>query len=386
MFQQMLRLNKAVNGEVQSSNSGTYRYEFPRGGAIKGVIVELGAVNGSTYNVAQTIEDVISSIVIVADGHNILYSMTPHVAKELTALSGLHHDGIYADQRANARQKLRVFIPFGRNLHDDEYFLSLSNYKSVELQVNYNLSPIAVTGWSTGSFSVSVSLLEVQNTSKLSYKGLLVSREIRTVTTSASGELALEIPTNALVRQLGIYAYKAATAFDTIGSNLKLSVDNGTFLHFDSNLEDLQVLTQHLYGMKQTRSYYLMSDDPVTYATRQARIQTIDTVTLGDIDDSGETLQVFSLSSITGDTVVLSSGLGDFTSGAESLALNTNIVPLGLNVSSMAPNFMGLFRFAEPDNETGYMNIAKLNKLEFILTQSVSGATVKLFTQELRGT
>ena len=148
-----------VNDEAQSSDAATWRLSLPNRGNLHTLMLKAACTNGATSGRAVSILDVVDKVEIIADGSEVIYSLTPQeMEKWYETLQGKALVGLQSES-ANAVQYMVFPVMFGRWLYDPEYYLPLEKFKDVKLEVTFSPTIAADGGFATGTVTFDVELL-----------------------------------------------------------------------------------------------------------------------------------------------------------------------------------------------------------------------------------
>lgn len=208
-----------------SDEQSTVVIDLPRSNILSGLLVDIEATNGATAG-AQYPPAMISRLEVIADGSKELFSMTGQEAFLATyALTGRippcsHSLG------ADAVQFTNILIPFGRFLGDPEYYLDCGAYTSLELRITF-AATVEATGIVDNSLYLEVLGLMAMEGPPAPRRGTFKPSRKYNFTTSASGDVVLDLPRANLYRRLLVEVLGATRYVGDAFSRVSLDVNNG---------------------------------------------------------------------------------------------------------------------------------------------------------------
>lgn len=191
------------------------------------------ATNGATSNKSNPIERNISKIELV-DGGEVLWSSPGDVALAYAqCLFGNEFDE-YISGAISDSQWVQIPLVFGRELYDPQYAFNPVAFRNPQLKVTFDEATVraaGATGFLSDSFTMSVIAHLMEETSPP--LGYLSLNDVYEYTSLASGDTAIDMPTDAPWRSVMVRAYEAGQWPGTNITNVKLSCDGGKFIPFD---------------------------------------------------------------------------------------------------------------------------------------------------------
>jgi len=379
-----LQVRHPVNGAVQASNAATFRESLPDNGALHSIIVKVNATNGSTAGRGVDITDVVDEIRVMADGTKQLFVLTPlEFEKWYETQNGkaLQAD---RDEAADAVQEMVFPIMFGRELIDENMYLRLGAFNSVELQIDFSPTIAADAGFATGTVTFDVVLLITPEAEAGQYLGTLTTVEFRNFTSAASGDAVDEIDTRNPIRAIGIFAYEAAIADGVDLTRVRLRVNSGEFNLLDLDWDDFIIYNRELFGAEVEHFWNLFIQNNDTLDTHIGEILNVALQAQTAVDTSDDSFQRTVPDTIAGDRLTFDSGDVDITAASETITANAADVLVFCRVMGMSPSHFGLISFIGNDTPEDYLDRSQIGKLETVLTQGGAGADVRLAVQELQ--
>jgi hypothetical protein len=288
----------------------------------------------------------------------------------------------YHSEAASAVQTAVYPILFGRGLNDDNYYLDLSKFTDVELQVAYSPS-IAATAFATGTFTSTVLGLMTLDGPPGSYHGTLVTRIIENFTSAASGDKVVKPPRNWPIRFLGTRCYEVAIADGTDITTVKLQLNNGAINPVSMKWLELAALNYALRPVDVHKSSIIYRENDDTVATYQSAIRAAITQQITATSAANDTFENLSIDAIAGDRLTLDLLQADVTAGAETYLAFASDVSFWLNVHSQGIPFTVWFPMFDKDNGD-YFDSTLWDEIEVILTQGAAGGDVDVICQEVQ--
>ncbi len=379
------RWRHLVNDAVQSSDAATYSIPggLPNSGALHALLVTLKLANGSTAGRNVGILDAVDEIRVRGDGEDPIKLLHPQeIEKWYETLWGKALPG-QANEAASAVQQMTFPILFGRRLWDTEMFLPLERFKSVNLEIDYSPAIAADGGFATGTFTVDVMALISEAGDRLSYRGTLKHRRVKSFTSGASGEDTTELPDTALIRNIGVYMYENQVDDLTDITRVRLEDKPRGVAIVDFDINELYAMNEALFGAEIVHQYRLLAQDADVLDTRLGRPTSISLRPIVASEIGTDTNLVATISAITGDRLTLSSSLVTETTVTTPEAADTTDRRYQVAVRGLTPSYFALLPYMYPDDESGYLDVAKHGGLNLILTQAAAGATVRVSVEEL---
>lgn len=221
-----------------ATNASTLRVKLPANEQLSAIELECRATMHATgYDWQNLIHDLVEKIEIIADGSKILYSQIPETAMFThlhTMWTPPRLDYAVGVSKVN---KIRVKIPFGRWLRDEDYMLDTGLYNNVYLEVPWALD---ITKWVTHTFQHTVRFL--RPIQRLSPVGMVRTRDIEygQHAWTATGEYLVELPLEYPWHTLGCRIFNLAESVVGNIPHIKLDIDDGRLVLVDDDLDDMQ--------------------------------------------------------------------------------------------------------------------------------------------------
>jgi hypothetical protein len=320
--------------------------------------------------------------VVVADGSNNLFSLEgvelyrwahfllkrepPHVWTE--------HNGIV--------QYLTLPILFGRYLGDPEFWLDLSQYRAVELQVQY-APTIAVTGFAAGTFQIHAPYwIDDSPGGPGARRGWLRTTQVKAFTSVVAGEDVTELSRLYKLWDLMVYARRAAVADGGDITIAELRANDRAIIPATGRWDDWQAMAEHGLGVDGSHEGICFPLDTETSLLHTGRILSIRLAPVFVQSDANGIISN-TIGAVAGDQVTHSSSdLADaaatthFTAAAARRDTYFRGVGLGVGNAILMP-------FALQNNPDFALDAPSFSRLQLALTQGGAGSTVRISTREL---
>lgn len=377
------RWRHLINDAVQSSDAATYSTDLPTAGALHALLVTAKITNGSTAGRNVGVLDAVDEIRIRGDGEDPIKLLHPQeVEKWYETLWGKALPGT-ATEAASAVQQMTFPVLFGRRLWDPEMFLPLERFKTAALEIDYSPTIAADAGFTTGTFTVDVMALISEAADRLSYRGTLKHRRIKSFTSAASGEDTTELPDTALIRAIGVYMYENQVDDLTDITRVRLEDRPTGKALVDFDINELYAMNEALFGAEITHLYRLLAQNADVLDTRLGRPTAISLRPIVAAEIGTDTNLIATISAITGDRLTLDASIVTETTVTTPEAADTTDRRYQVAVRGLTPSYFALLPYMYPDDESGYLPVERFGGLNLILTQAGAGATVRVSVEEL---
>ncbi|MBW2672664.1 MAG: hypothetical protein JRD89_04500 [Deltaproteobacteria bacterium] len=190
----------------------------------------------------------ISSIEVV-DGSDVLYSLSGHQAVASAAFDLGFISERTMQQEGTLSQSEKILIPFGRKLNDPKYYLDPTKFTNPQLKITWDLATVnavGANGFESGSGRLSLLSRIMEDAPPA--EGFLMTKEHYSWTTAASGDERIDLPTDHPWRRLMVRTYEAGVRNTDAITDLKLSVDQDSYIPFDLHTKDLVAMMNAHYG------------------------------------------------------------------------------------------------------------------------------------------
>lgn len=371
-----------LDDEVQSSDAATKIVKLPLSNYLHTLYVRVACTNGATSALNQTINDVVDKIEVVANGSDVLVSLTPREIKRWTLwLTGTNIPQL-KNERASAVQFMTFPIFFGRSAFDPEYFLPCARLSDLEVRITYSPT-IAATSFATGTTTIGVYALMSMGSAPGPYRGTFSHKTLSAFTSAASGDTQTLIPRGNLLRQLMVYAYEAATEDGVNISRVKFDLNNNERQMYDIDWNDLQDVNKIDNWVVHEEAVQAFTKNADTIDTEVATIKAAIMQTAAAFSDANDEVYLRYVTTISGDRVTVEGVLVDNTAGAESDAPDTALRNTQLLVHGSGVSHAVILDFAKA-GEDSVINTSEFDQVRCTLTQGNAGADVRISSQEVR--
>lgn len=368
--------------EVQSSDAATKIVKLPLSNYLHALYIKVQATNGATSAKNQDITDVVDLIEVVANGSDVLVSLTPAEIKRWSLWStGLNIPQV-RNERAGAVQEMTFPIFFGRMPYDPNFYLRCNTLSDLELKITYSPT-IAATSFATGTTTIGVFALMTMGGQPGEYLGTLTHKTLRSFTSAASGDEQTLIPRGNLLRQLMVYAYEAAVESATDITNVKFDLNNDEQVRANVGWNDLNNINKIDNWVTHEETILAFTDNDDTIDTDVERIVFAECHLQASMSDANDTFELSRIDAIAGDRVTFDQAAADITAGAETFAAdatsrNNLVLAKGEGLSHAV-----VLDFAKA-GEQHLLNTSQYDQVRLTLTQGGAGAAVRISTQEVR--
>lgn len=379
MAYQALRV--LLDGEVQASDDATKILKLPLSNVLHTLYVKVEITNGSTNAQDQDLDDVVDKIEVIANGSEVLFSMTPQEIRRW----GLLQMGQLPPEIVNegpSQVQMAIFpIMFGRWEFDPEYWLPCSRFTDLELRVKYSPT-IAATSFASGTVTITVLALMTMEGNPGNYKGTFKTSTIYDFTTAASGDTVIDLPRSHPYRKILIYCYEAGVEEGVDLTRVKFSLNNDQLVPFNINWDDLSQWNQILYDLHPKRHMILHRADGDVVHTKISRIAVAHaTVRSGNtLDDfSAVAGDALTLNSIDQSTQAVNEG-GTATYTIHAAGTTDHYVYLFVEGVGMPYAVVIPFDIAGPD---AAFDPTRYDQVQLVLTNGGAGGDAKVSLQEV---
>ena len=369
--------------EVQSSDAATKIVKLPLSNYLHTLYVKVQCTNGATSAKDQDISDVVDLIEVVANGSDVLVSLTPQEIKRWSLwLTGCNIPQV-RNERAGAVQEMVFPLFFGRSAYDPNFYLRCNALSDLELKITYSPT-IAVTSFATGTTTIGVfACMTMGQAQPGDYFGTLTHKTLRAFTSAASGDEQVLIPRGNLLRQLMVYAYEVGVEPASNITNIKFDVNNDEQVRANINWNDLNNINTFDNWIEHVENIAAFTDNGDTIGTDVARIVHISSHLQAAFSDANDTFELSRITSIAGDQITVGQVAADITAGAETLANDATSRDHLISVRGLGLSHAVVLDFAK-SGETGLLNTSEFDQVRLTLTNGNAGAAVRVSTEEVR--
>lgn len=367
-------------GLSQTSDNQTYMELLPRSGILSAALVKMTFTNGATGGGAQDVIDVVSKIEVIGNGSDVIFSLSGIEASKWGALWTKDRLAQLRDDRANAVPFCMFMVPFGRFVGDEQCWLDLGAYNTVELKITY-AHTAGATLFVTGSAVIDIiGVFYARGMTPPLRRGWIRTTQVRNFTSVASGEDVTILSQRYPMLDMMVYAFKAATAEGGVVSAAELRLNGGTYIPFTGNWVDIQEKNENDFDFQLIESFARLATSGDTTEMRTGRIYDGDTELILPAAISAG-YPIYSFGSIAGSQITHSGVMvaGTALAGTVDATKRNQFLRargLGLGHAILIP-FM-----RDMDLDQALQNAA-YDDVRLALTQAAAGGTVRVSTREL---
>lgn len=371
-----------LDNEVQSSDDATKIVKLPQSNYLHTLYVKCKMTNGATSAKNQSMADVVDKIEVVANGSDVLYSLTPAEIKRWSLWQTSLNIPQVRTEVGAAVQEAVYPIMFGRAPFDPNFYLPCARLTDLEVRVKYSPT-IAATSFATGTFTLTVAALMSMGNPPGDYLGTLSTKTIRNFTSAASGDEQTLIPRGNLVRQIMVYAYEAAIEDGTDITRVKMDVNNNERVMWDMAWRDLQDVNKYDNWIIHEEKIRAFVADTDTLDSKVSRIRAVHVSENFAASAANDEIYFRRVASIAGDTLTFEGMKADITAGAEDLTADATGRNVYVTVEGEGLSHGVILDFAKAGEEA-VLNSSEYDQVRVTLTQGGAGADVRISTQEIR--
>jgi len=343
------------------TDTQTFTFSLVGVGKIRSLRVHYEATNGATSNTVGNLHSMVSKLQVL-DGSRVLHScsMAEEIALNCHMRGSMPHQ--YLTQAAAGVVAEDVFIDFSTGPGDRVHYLDTANYKSPQISFTHAMTISATAGFATGTTNLMVEA-EIIDDSAPANQGFIMSKEVFSFASAASGNtpelLQLDYPYAALL----VFAPKAATAPDTIITQIGLGINANAIVPFLRYTTDIE---RELVSLRQPFTQRMI---PLAGGTSNTLNFDLYHDTAPFMAEAGAT----SLG-VVGSVAANQVGVIKTTGGtAEEMVGLTGYLPA-------AGWYLPFGDGKTPDD---FLNPANFNSMQLTLTNGATGSTVTGVTQQL---
>lgn len=369
-----------LDQETQSSNAATRRVSLPRSGLLSALTIRTRITNGATSGL-EKIFDAIDRVEVVADGSNVLFSMTGPALYRFAHFVYKVEPPHRQDQQASVVQELTLPVLFGRWFGDADFGLDLGRYRDVELRIQYSPT-IAATEFATGTTQFHVIML-IDDTQSVvgAAAGFLRTTEVFAFTTVASGEQVIELARMYPYWDIMVFC-REATIDDGVDITIaEVRVDDRAYIPATGRWDDWQAFNEHEMNIDPRHGGIMNRGDTETFDTHTGRIWWANITPIFVQSDANGVITAM-IGSIAGDRLTMSvSDTADaaasthFTAAAADRNMMWTAKGLGVGNAILIP-----FAFDNPDLALPSRDRARV---QLALTNGGAGGDCQVITREL---
>lgn len=212
--------------ETATADAATRIVKLPLSNHIHSLMVYVACQLGSGVTTPKSIYDHTDLIEIIANGSEVLFSMSPREIHELhKALLDLpvYH---YASSTPGDKVASWFVIPFGPQLWHTSYYLNCARFADLELRITYSPT-IAATHFVSGTTQFMVLALMTLAGEPGPWAGLLRHTVYYDYETPASGDTTVDLPRRLPIAGILVFARDGTNPMPDIITNIALSLNAG---------------------------------------------------------------------------------------------------------------------------------------------------------------
>ena len=274
----MARIEQAVimSREAQSSNTALFRKDLPKAGKYSALDIGIRMTNGATSAINMDLLDVIKKISLVCNGNDYRWHIS---GQDFFRQYWLKHGRPMPytfTESASGVQEVWFRMEFGRFIGDEQFGLDLSKFNNVQLQIDYDATvwgAVAVTTFTTGTFTITVIAHQFPYSKPVSFKGMLGVREFYSVTSVASGDIVADLPSSNPVLAINVAAREDTVAEGTDITDIEIGKDNFNTIYEKGKWYNFQQMQNADLDVRE-EVYDLLLSNSATRDTHLANIKT----------------------------------------------------------------------------------------------------------------
>ena len=348
-----------------------------------GVAATTRITNGATSGL-EKIFTAIDRVEVVADGSNVLFSMTGAALYRWAHFVYKVEPPHRQDQQLSVVQELTLPLLFGRYFMDAEFGLRLDNYRDVEVRIQYSPT-IAATEFATGTTQFHlIAVIDDDDTVINAARGFLRTTEAFAFTTVAAGEQVIDLARSYPYWDIMVFC-REATIDDGVDITIaEVRIDDRQYIPATGRWDDWQGFNEKEMGIDPRHSGIMLRGDTETFDTHTGRIWNAQVTPVFVQSDANGIITVM-IGSIAGDRLTMSvSDAADaaasthFTAAAADRAIHWEAKGLGVGNAIMIP-------FTNGENPDLALDVRDRGRAQLALTNGGAGGTCEVVTRELVG-
>ena len=342
-------------------DSGTKIIDIDVSDPIQYILIKYSATNGSTSNTVGKINPDIDKIEVV-DGADTIFSITGRLAQALAFFLTGKLPVQELNQDGGDTVTEWFLIPFGRNLVDRDLFLDPKKFTNLQLKLTHSLTISATAGFASGSGSVSV-IARVIEAGAPAPQGFIMTKEIFSFTTAASGDQIVDLPLDYPYLSLMVSDLETGIVCGTDINNIKLSLDFDKVIPFDISAADLIALNVQRYG------FAIQDIEILPDTTFSVNCDTYK-YTRAFAGEPGATAKM-AITTVTAEQIA-----GTMTTGETG---DIHITTMGA-----CPHSCMFIPFGDGKDLEDFLDVKEFKSARLVLTQGGAGGAGKVVIQQLR--
>lgn len=314
---------KIIDGVAETSNAQTKKIDLPTSNFIGMIHLRCGATvlnAGSDADMTTNVLlDMIQRIRVVGDGYSTIVDLTPDELRKIMVPIMGGFPSISQNEDASSVQYVDLPICMGRFPYDEDYILPAKLFKSLQLEIQYNLSDIVDPGFTTGTFTIWLEVDELISNSDPLSKKIIRRTEVKTATTAA-GNIDIDMPLGGVYKRFMVIVEDRNANDNVDVTDVQVRVNNGAEIPLTSGWDILQAQNKEEFGLPLAEGEGIICKaDNGTYETRLGTIQSV-VVQPVDAQAVANALASVSVDGVAGGTITLTK----FYSAALTEAVDAN--------------------------------------------------------------
>lgn len=237
-----------LEDDTTLADDGTKNVDIDLRDPISELEVHFSAQNYSDGNQANHPHDCMSKVELV-DGSEVLWSLSFIKGQAVNFWEIGKMPVFNVTEWASDGARDSVHLRFGRGPEDRELAFLADRFLNPQLKLTWDLATVRAvgsTGFTTGSGGLTV--IARTNPHAVNAKGFLMTKDVHSWTTVASGDESVDLPRDYPYRLMVVRSYEAGNDFRENLSNLKLTCDQDKDIIFDIHPDRLSELMHIQYG------------------------------------------------------------------------------------------------------------------------------------------
>jgi hypothetical protein len=309
------------------ATSGTRIVNLPEEGWLVALIAHVIGTNAASNDRFGPPHHIVQSLDVVADGGEVIKSVTPKLLKGTNHMDGIRFPGDVITQGNAMQQDESFYLLFGAGLEDTEYGLNLGRHTNPQFKITWDDTQTsmenctAIVAWHATThpkLSLICVFLEGTGGAPRGY----VRSQYTTYTPAASAVKEVEIPRGHPLRRLVLRNFYQGSQEEHVFNRVKLDLNRGGYIPFDLRYQDLLQLNASVYGDAhyQARLCYTESD---TEDSKMSWYHTLTAIA------RGMPAIMFALTSRTGGRIALESYTHAGAAGTSDTPVNIAVQGVG---------------------------------------------------------
>jgi len=360
---------RLVSAKAFGSDSGEETIKLDRADYLQGMTLRVINTNGTTSNTGEKIEDNITKIEIIGDGHT-LYTATGLQCRNFEHFDLGHRASEFWSQGASAVQHSTFPIKFGRSKNDKDIILPAHMFKTLVMKISYSFTDSTTAGYTTSESNAKFDLhARYLVEPVLENRPFFKKNRIYNFTTTAIQDQPVDFPTGAsegAYRRIMVYSYEAAIEDGVDTTVVELLVNSSQQVH-KTNWLASQDEDYERYGAKGDRALvaYVAAASATALSVEVGKIESVNVT--GSVADL-----VIGVDALAGDQVSYDS------EHSASMDVYTSIVARGVPFCTMID--LGTDDLEDSLDVTANSGVSSL---KMNLTTGAAGALTEVMSEQL---